>query len=669
LRRFRGGEPIVARPAGAMERGWRWCRRNPGTTGLLGAVAALLLLGTAVATGLALHADAQARRADQEASNAQQQAALAGANERTALQQKGRAEEEKEKTRLALAAVEEERNKARAEEAMAKEQEGLKARQLMTSQLMRVAAVYERDPGQALALLCDVNACPLPLRDSTWRFDERACSRWEVVALQRHRERVRCVAFSPDGLLLASGSGESDKPGEVRLWDARTGEHLTTLWGHTSRVWSVAYSPDGSTLASASADGTVRLWDGKTGQARASLRGHTSWVTCVAFSPDSKSVASASWDTVRLWDVATGQQLAVLKGHKGSVNSVAFSGDGERVFGWDDAGNVLAWRVMGGQPTDADGAPPRPSTLAVNNPDGTVRAEVRHDVVWLLDLKGFDAERERLALEPVNRLVWHQQQAARAKQDKDWLAVAFHLRQLRRERPEDLDTLPRIALAVAKQDTPARSVPLWEEVAGLVAKARQSSADPALAYHLALAQASAGDEAGYRGTCRELLRCLSPEPDAVLAGLLVGAVPDNAGSLALSVRLTGGRSPLAGIRTAALRASALKPEAADLLPRELPLSRFESPMYWAAACCRLKRFDEAATYLELFVSQNPLARVYLALTELGRGHRERAKQLLDTAEQSDRSRWPWEAQQEFEILRGEVEDLLTPPRMEKVPAP
>ena len=40
-----------------------------------------------------------------------------------------------------------------------------------------------------------------------------------------------------------------------------TGTHKTTLTGHTGYVSSVAFSPDGLTLASGSGDGTVLLWE------------------------------------------------------------------------------------------------------------------------------------------------------------------------------------------------------------------------------------------------------------------------------------------------------------------------------------------------------------------------------------------------------------------------
>ena len=83
--------------------------------------------------------------------------------------------------------------------------------------------------------------------------------------------------------------------------------HKATLTGHTDWVTSVAFSPNGLTVASGSVDETVRLWDAVTGAHKATLTGHTGWVTSVAFSPNGLTVASGSEDeTVRLWDAVTG---------------------------------------------------------------------------------------------------------------------------------------------------------------------------------------------------------------------------------------------------------------------------------------------------------------------------------------------------------------------------
>ena len=66
------------------------------------------------------------------------------------------------------------------------------------------------------------------------------------------------VAFSPDGQLLAAGTGS----GVVRLWRVADGQPTALYKGHTAKVWSVAFSCDGRRLASASENQTVRrgMW-------------------------------------------------------------------------------------------------------------------------------------------------------------------------------------------------------------------------------------------------------------------------------------------------------------------------------------------------------------------------------------------------------------------------
>ncbi|KAG9103653.1 hypothetical protein FRC07_009949, partial [Ceratobasidium sp. 392] len=118
---------------------------------------------------------------------------------------------------------------------------------------------------------------------------------------------VLCVAYSPNGLHLVSGSYDET----VRIWDARTGEQLRQpLQGHTGRVLSVAYSPDGAYIVSGSSDNTVCIWDARTGeQVRHPLQGHTNSVRSVAYSPDGAYIVSGSSDnTVCIWDARTGEQ-------------------------------------------------------------------------------------------------------------------------------------------------------------------------------------------------------------------------------------------------------------------------------------------------------------------------------------------------------------------------
>jgi len=121
----------------------------------------------------------------------------------------------------------------------------------------------------------------------------------ELGRLGLPEERFACALFLTDGRLLSGG-----RDGSVRLWDLESKTELARCQGHRNWVRSLAFSPDGLRALSGSYDWTVRLWDLASGRQVCVCRGHTDVVDSVAFSADGHTALSGSRDgTVRVWQL------------------------------------------------------------------------------------------------------------------------------------------------------------------------------------------------------------------------------------------------------------------------------------------------------------------------------------------------------------------------------
>ena len=174
--------------------------------------------------------------------------------------------------------------------------------------------------------------------------DDRFIRLWDVARgcqlfeLPGHTEAASSVAFRSDGQTLASGGWD----GRILFWDL--GTRKSRIFATGAQVSSLAFSPDGNTLAASHHNGPAQLFDVATRKSRAILLGHQGGINQIAYSPDGLSVATAGMDqTVRIWDAASGQEVLCLTGHKARANGVAFSPDGGTLASVDHTGAVRLW--------------------------------------------------------------------------------------------------------------------------------------------------------------------------------------------------------------------------------------------------------------------------------------------------------------------------------------
>jgi WD40 repeat protein len=397
LERWLRGEPIKARPVGALERGWRWCRRNRAIAASLAGLFVTLLVGTVVSSWLAVAATRSAEQAEHNAERADREAALARDNEGLARKNEQRAnqnaEQAKENERRAnqnaeLAKENERRANRNAEQARAERgrtllalarAERLAGNRTGSLQAVREALMIENTPElreQAVQTIFSAGIQPLHAIPPKTEFVPEKHYHGgkvppELPAAPREgnagASNPPCLAISADrGTAILEQLDSDRRTTTLTVWDMRTGKQISSLGAVSGELnkHDCCLSQDGRLFAYALyawvpglklADDKVRIVDTRTGKlqalaSRAVLVGSPAAPgfrdNPLAFSPDGVLLAGevnanpGGSPSVRVWDVSTGVTVGTVKA--GCLPAGAWSRDGR----------LLRVRALGGSGKD-----------------------------------------------------------------------------------------------------------------------------------------------------------------------------------------------------------------------------------------------------------------------------------------------------------------------------
>jgi WD40 repeat protein/serine/threonine protein kinase/tetratricopeptide (TPR) repeat protein len=399
-------------------------------------------------------------------------------------------------------------------------------------------------------------------RGEVRRWD--ANTRKEIGSPLPHRGRVVALAFSPNGKVFASGSHD----GTARLWDAATGATIGPPMAHLGEVNEIAFSPDGQIVATVSDDARVRLWSAATARPLDTPLSHSSPVNSVVFTRDGRTLITVGEDRmIRFWRVPAplsgevGPIKAWAEGSSGMVLSPEGAVGELEAADWDARREQLA---SAGQPT-ASANPFAPEaghgfTYHLRQALSCMDSENWQAALWHLDreigtqpnawlayvlrthaqvqLARFDQAAadfdKAIALDsPEQVFLWYRSYAVQSTDKGHWQAASWYLDHLITVRPREAGPYVDRARAHLKRKAWEEAVSDYEKAIGLNpndaavwlekahlenSRGRWSEAAAAFVkaleldpsdlltwFHAAPVLLLAGDEAGYRRVCREML--------------------------------------------------------------------------------------------------------------------------------------------------------------------
>ncbi|MEM9004868.1 MAG: AAA-like domain-containing protein [Cyanobacteria bacterium P01_F01_bin.86] len=152
------------------------------------------------------------------------------------------------------------------------------------------------------------------------------------------------IAFHPQQPLLAIGNLD----GNLKIWNIEDKTLVQTIQAHAGPAWDVTFSSEQDFLVTGGADQQVKIWD-LDGTLRNTFSGHNSIVWQVAIDALDQWIVSTSLDnTAKVWTL-DGQLLSTLPAatNGGSLWSGTFNPDGDVIAVGGDDRMVQLWQPDG----------------------------------------------------------------------------------------------------------------------------------------------------------------------------------------------------------------------------------------------------------------------------------------------------------------------------------
>ena len=181
---------------------------------------------------------------------------------------------------------------------------------------------------------------------------------------------MSCVAFSPDGRSILTGSADS----HARLWNGQLAQPTGLLCDFGGNMGAGIIGLDGKTLVTAADSGIICTWDLRSGRLinEISQRSFGSLINMV-LSPDGTRILTCDSSlTARVWETATGQPIGPTFESYNDWGRMALSPDGKVLAVPARDKSVQLRDAMTGQPLGAPLQHPEFVMSMAFSPDGTM---------------------------------------------------------------------------------------------------------------------------------------------------------------------------------------------------------------------------------------------------------------------------------------------------------